>query len=129
MWRPLYAINPTGGPGFAEAVQYGNKYYDNANGTRFENRDIKWEKTIKRNLGIDWALWDGRLTISPEAYWYTTKDLIYTSDLNPTIGYTSQMQNIGQVTNKGIELAITGDILRGEDYVISANFNMGYSKM
>ena len=129
MWRPLYAINPTGGPGFAEAVQYGNKYYDNANGTRFENRDIKWEKTIKRNLGIDWALWGGRLTISPEAYWYTTKDLIYTSDLNSTIGYTSQKQNIGQVTNKGIELTITGDILRGEDYVLSANFNMGHNKM
>ena len=129
MWRPLYAINSTGGPGFGETTQYGDQYYDNQNGNRFENRDIKWEKTTKRNLGVDWSLWGGRLTISPEIYWYTTKDLIYTSDLNSTVGYTSQMQNIGQVTNRGVELSITGDILRGEDYVLSANFNMGHNKM
>lgn len=129
MWRPLYAINSTGGPGFGETTLYGDQYYGNQNGARFENRNIKWEKTTKRNLGVDWALWGGRLTISPEVYWYTTKDLIYSSDLNSTVGYTSQMQNIGQVTNRGIELSISGDILRGEDYVLSANFNMGHNKM
>lgn len=129
MWRPLYAINSTGGPGFGESSTYGEQYYGNQNGARFENRDIKWEKTTKRNIGIDWSLWGGRLTISPEAYWYTTKDLIYTSDLPSVVGYTSQMQNIGQVTNRGVELSITGDILRGTDYVLSANFNMGHNKM
>ena len=39
------------------------------------------------------------------------------------------MQNIGQVTNKGIELSISGDILRGKDYVLSANATMGFNKM
>lgn len=129
LWRDLYAINSTGGPGFAESTQYGEQYYGNNGGTQFRNRDIKWEKTIKRNLGIDWSLWGGRLTISPEVYWYTTKDLLYKSDLPSVVGYTTQMQNIGQVTNRGVELSITGDILRGEDYVLSANFNLGHNKM
>lgn len=39
------------------------------------------------------------------------------------------MQNIGQVTNKGIELSISGDILRGRDYVLSANLSLGMNKM
>ena len=39
------------------------------------------------------------------------------------------MQNIGQVTNKGIELSISGDILRGRDYVLSANLSLGMKKM
>jgi hypothetical protein len=39
------------------------------------------------------------------------------------------MQNIGQVTNKGIELSISGDILQGKDYVLSANLTFGHNKM
>lgn len=129
LWRDLYVISSTGGPGFGEATQYGEQYYSNNGGSQFKNHNIKWEKTIKRNLGVDWSLWGGRLVISPEVYWYTTKDLLYKSDLPSVIGYTTQMQNIGQVTNKGVELSITGDILRGEDYVLSANFNLGHNKM
>lgn len=39
------------------------------------------------------------------------------------------MQNIGQVTNKGVELTISGDILSGRDYVLSANLSLGMNKM
>jgi hypothetical protein len=39
------------------------------------------------------------------------------------------MQNIGQVTNKGFELTISGDILRGKDYVLSGNLTFGSNKM
>ena len=46
-----------------------------------------------------------------------------------TIGYGKQFQNIGQVTNRGFEISINGDILRGKDYVLSANFNLGANKM
>ena len=61
-------------------------------------------------------------------YWNTTRDLLYKSDLPSVIGYTSQMQNIGQVTNKGVEFSISGDILQGKDYVLSANVNFGWNK-
>ena len=61
-------------------------------------------------------------------YWNTTKDLLYNSYLDPTLGYDKQQQNIGQVTNKGLELAISGDILQGKDYVLSGNINFGFNK-
>lgn len=128
MWRQLYAINSTGGPGFGEVTQYGEKYYGNNGGSQMTNKNIKWETSIKRNLAMDLTLFHGRLTISPEYYWYTTKDLLYKSDLPSVIGYTSQMQNIGQVTTRGFELSISGDILQGKDYVLSANFSLGLNK-
>ena len=128
MWRQLYAINSTGGPGFGEVTQFGEQYYGNNGGNKFANHDIKWETTIKRNLAFDISLWNGRVSINPEVYWYTTRDLLYNSDLPSVIGYTSQMQNIGQVTNKGFEFTITGDILQGKDYVLTANLNFGFNK-
>ena len=129
MWRVLYAINSTGGPGFGEVTQFGEQYYGNNGGPRFSNEDIKWETTITRNLAADISLFNGRLTITPEFYWNTTRDLLYKSDLASVLGYTNQMQNIGQVTNKGIELSISGDILQGKDYVLSANVTFGHNKM
>lgn len=128
MWRQLYAINSTGGPGFGEVTQFGEQYYGNNGGSKFANHNIKWETTITRNLAADISLFNGRISITPEFYWYTTRDLLYNSDLPSVIGYTSQMQNIGQVTNKGIDFTITGDILQGKDYVLSANVNFGFNK-
>lgn len=128
MWRELYAINSTGGPGFGEVTPYGEQYYGNNGGSKFTNENIKWETIITRNLAADITLFNGRLTITPELYWNTTKDLLYRSDLPSVVGYTSQMQNIGQVTNKGLEFSVSGDILQGKDYVLSANINFGLNK-
>jgi len=128
MWRYLYSINSTGGPGFGEATQFGEQWYGNRGGATFANKDIKWETTLTRNLAADITLFDSRLTITPEVYWNTTKDLLYRSDIPSATGYISQMQNIGQVTSKGFELTVTGDIFRGSDYVLTANFTMGLNK-
>ena len=128
LWRQLYTINSTGGPGFGEATTYGEQYYGNNGGSKFYNENIKWETTVTRNLAADISLFNGRVTITPEVYWNTTKDLLYSSDLASVLGYTSQMQNIGQVTSKGVEFSISGDILQGKDYVLSANINFGLNK-
>lgn len=129
MWRYLYSVNTTGGPGFGEVTENGEKWYGNAGGSTFANTKIKWETTLTRNLAFDLGLFGDRLTITPEVYWNTTKDLLYKSDVPSTTGYTQQMQNIGQVTNKGFELTISGDILRGKDYVLSGNLTLGSNKM
>lgn len=128
LYLELYENNSSAGPGFGEITPSGEQYYGNKNGDQFFNKKIKWETTITRNLAADISLFNGRLTITPEFYWNTTRDLLYKSNLLQ-LGYTSQMQNIGQVTNKGIELSISGDILQGKDYVLSANLTFGHNKM
>ena len=126
MFLTLYTITSTGGPGFGETTTNGEKYYGLDSSA--PNPEIKWETTITRNLAADISLFNGRVTITPEFYWNTTRDLLYSTGLNSTVGYSKQMQNIGQVTNKGIEFSISGDILQGRDYVLSANVNFGWNR-
>ena len=129
MWRFLYTVNSTGGPGFGEAVENGDSWYANSSdGKTYPNPKIKWEKTLTRNAALDMGFFNDRLTITPEFYWNTTTDLLYWSDVPTVSGFQRQMRNIGQVTNKGIELSISGDILRGKDYVLSANATFGLNK-
>jgi TonB-linked SusC/RagA family outer membrane protein len=128
MWRYLYSVSTTGGPGFGETTPNGEQYYSFGNGNKFTNEKIKWETNIKRNLAADISMFDGRLNITPEFYWNTTKDLLYLSDVPTTSGYTTQMRNIGKVSNRGAELSVNYDILRGSDYVLSANMTFGYNK-
>ncbi len=127
MWRFLYYSNNTEGPGFGETTMDGELWMDT--GKYLVNPDLKWETTLTRNFAFDIALFDNRLRITPEYYWNTTSDLIYEADVLTTMGYAKQYQNIGQVTNRGFELSVNGDILRGKDYVLSASFNIGANKM
>ncbi len=124
LWRYLYTVKSTGGPAFGEV----NGHYYQAN-SDFPNKDVKWETTLTRNLAMDLSFFNGRLTITPEFYWNTTSDLLYKSTIPSVTGYTAQMQNIGEVSNKGFELTINGDILRGKDYVLSGNLTFGLNKM
>lgn len=86
MWRYLYSVNSTGGPGFGESTQFGEQWYGNQGSTTFANKDIKWETTLTRNLAADITLFGGRLTVTPEVYWNTTKDLLYKSDIPSSVG-------------------------------------------
>ena len=128
LWRFLYTTNNSGGPQFSSTTSAnGELYYGTP--SPYGNKDIKWETTITRNLAADISLFGGRLSITPEFYWNTTRDLLYSSVIPSVSGYTRQMQNIGKVQNKGWELTVNGDLLRGKDYVLSANFTLGHNKM
>ena len=128
LWRFLYTSSNSGGPEFASTTAANGELYYSAPGS-YPNKDIKWETTITRNLAADISLFGGRITITPEIYWNTTRDLLYQSPIPSVSGYSRQMQNIGKVNNNGWELTINGDILRGKDYVLSANFTLGHNKM
>jgi len=127
LWRYLYSMEIEGGPGFGESTQYGEMYY--AKPGEYPNTDLKWETTITRNIALDMQFFGGRLTVTPELYFNTTRDLLYKSTISAVAGYTKQYQNIGKVQNNGFELTINGDILRGKDYVLSGNLTLGHNKM
>ena len=128
LWRFLYTTNNAGGPEFATTTTANGELFYGTPGD-YPNKDIKWETTITRNIAMDISLWGGRLSITPEIYWNTTRDLLYKTDIPGVSGYQKQMQNIGKVQNNGWELTINGDILRGKDYVLSGNFTLGHNKM
>ena len=126
LFRYLYSVSTSGGPGFGETTELGESYYS---ASSYPNKNIKWETTITRNIAADITLFGGRLTVTPEVYFNTTRDLLYSATIAGVTGFTKQMQNIGKVTNNGWELTVNGDILRGKDYVLSGNFTLGKNKM
>ena len=128
MWRFLYTIATSGGPGFGETIENGEQYYSIGDGRTYPNTKIKWETTLTRNIALDMGFFKGRVSVTPEFYWNTTSDLLYTSDVPTVSGYTRQIRNIGQVTNRGVELTVNGDILRGRDHVLSGNLSFGFNK-
>ena len=128
LWRFLYTSSNSGGPEFASTTTANGELYYSVP-SDYPNKDIKWETTITRNIAADISLFSGRLSITPEFYWNTTRDLLYRSYIPGVSGYSRQMQNIGKVQNNGWELTLNADLLRGKDYVLSANFTLGHNKM
>lgn len=96
--------------------------------TAVANNDLTWETTAQLNLGTDISFFDDRINVSVDLYRMVTYDLLFTVPLPQYSGYGGQLQNIGEVENKGIELALGGKILTGglkwdTDLNVSANRN------
>nr|WP_321353886.1 TonB-dependent receptor [uncultured Draconibacterium sp.] len=75
------------------------------------NNDLGWEYSETVNLGLDFTLFDGRLSGTAEYYVTNTKDLLLRLNLPPTSGVGSYMGNIGETQNKGFELSLNGTII------------------
>ncbi len=92
------------------------------------NPDLKWETSISRNLGLDFGFFRNRIRGSIDAYWNTTKDILMKVPTNSSSGYTYQYRNVGQTSNKGIEVAVGADLIRKKDFNLSLNLTYNYNK-
>ena len=92
------------------------------------NPNLKWETTITRNLGLDFAFLKSRIYGSVDVYKNSTKDLLMLTAISAISGFTSTYDNIGGTSNKGIELALGGDIMRSRDFNLSVNFNININR-
>ena len=88
------------------------------------NTDLSWESTAQTNIGIDLGLWNNRLGITADYYNMITSDLLFNAPVPGFTGATSQIQNVGEVQNKGFEFAVSPKILSGElKWNMSANIS------
>jgi TonB-linked SusC/RagA family outer membrane protein len=92
------------------------------------NPNLKWETTITRDLGLDFAFLKSRIYGTLDFYWNSTKDLLMLTSVSAISGFSSTYDNIGSTSNKGIELSLGGDIIRKKDFTLSANFNINFNK-
>ena len=70
------------------------------------NPNLKWESTSQGNIGLDAALLRSRLLLTADVYNKTTRDLLLEVAVPANLGYSSQLQNIGSVRNRGVELSL-----------------------
>lgn len=120
---------------FSQLFQAGGApYYLNHNqvlgsvATTLSNEKLKWEVTTSRDFGIDLALWENRVQFTGDVYYNTTSDLLINRPIPPFLGYSSQLQNIGKTSNKGVELQLTGIIFNKPDFSWTATANASFNR-
>lgn len=91
--------------------------------TQFENPDLRWEKSAVANIGLDFRLFD-RLYGTLEVYDRRTMDLLLNVPLSSTSGITSQLRNIGEMQNRGVEISLGADILNPRTSELRWNFDV-----
>lgn len=96
------------------------------------NADLKWETTKTFNVGLDFSLLNNRLFGSVEGYKSKTENLLYNVNI-PTINYglKEMATNIGQLSNHGIEITLTGIPVKTRDFTwtITGNFSRNRNKV
>lgn len=107
------------------AGQYdGSSSYSKSNDV---NDNLKWETTLSYNVGADLSLFNDRLSIVADAYYKKTSDLLLNVPVGFSSGVSSQLENVGNVVNKGVELTVSATIIKGKDISWSASANIAHN--
>jgi TonB-linked SusC/RagA family outer membrane protein len=137
--RASYGVTGRSGfPRYTSLSRYqGYGRYQNDNGEWIQvygpannfNPNLKWEKAISYNVGVDFSLFDSRLSGSID--WFNRKSTDLLSNYDVPVGSYVQDQmfvNVGNSSSKGIELNLNWDVVRGKDFTYSTNFTGSYIK-
>lgn len=93
------------------------------------NPDLKWESTAMLNVGLDFTLFNSRLNGTIEWYNKKTSDMLYNYEVpTPPFVYNKMQANVGDMTNKGIEIMLNMDILRKKDFSWNMSLNLAHNK-
>jgi len=121
------SVNPYASLGSlaSEPYNYGTNglygYYVNS----LPNPDLSWEFTTTTNFGLDFGLFENRLTASVEYYHQKTEDILQSVSLPQTSGVSSVVKNIGESENKGLEITMSSiNIEKSDGLTWSTDLNI-----
>ena len=97
--------------------------------TRNSNPDLKWETTGMFNIGLDFGFFNNRLTGTIEYYDKRTSDLIYDYEVSTNrYPYGWMTANVGDISNKGIEISINAIPVQTRNFTWSTSINLSHNK-
>ena len=113
-----------------------NLYYADGSGnaqtaftvTNLSNNSLKWEKTASWNAGLDFGLFNSRLSGTLDVYQKKTTDLLISRTLPGSAGFASTYYNQGAMKNNGVELSLNAQIIDKKDWKWSVRGNIGFNK-
>lgn len=108
MWRRTFKGMFTGQQNMVAGIGGKPNIYLTNSSSVLINEDLVWETTATRNLGVDFGVLKNRLSGSVELYWNTTRDLLIKNKIPLHTGYNEQQVNVGQTSNRGLEISLTG---------------------
>jgi tonB-dependent receptor len=91
------------------------------------NDQLRWEKTKTTNFGMDFSMFDDRLSMTLDYYIRKSVDLLASDNMDPTTGYASLSKNVGSIRNSGVEVSLGGRIL-DQDLKWNTNLVFAYNK-
>ncbi|WBL26406.1 SusC/RagA family TonB-linked outer membrane protein [Zunongwangia sp. HGR-M22] len=112
----------------ASATNLGDASVSTAYLTGLANQDLTWERTTEINLGIDFGFLNNRISGSIDLYERKNTDIIFYTPLPSVTGYGGTYDNVGESTNRGIEIALNTTNINSEDFRWTTNFNFASNK-
>ena len=92
------------------------------------NEELGWEKTTQYNLGVDFQLFDRRLSGTVDVYRSRTTDLIMQRSIPSVTGFTTTFANIGETANRGIDMSLTTVNIKKQNFTWSTTLNASWQK-
>lgn len=97
---------------------------------RIANPDLRWESTSQFDIGIDASFWNGRVSMTADYYVKNTRDLLLNVQVPASSGFTTSLQNVGSLENKGFEFYLNTVILQGNvDWDFSVNLSTNRNRV
>ena len=109
-----YGLNNTLQPGYAISS--------------LANPGLKWETILSRNIGVDLTLFSSRVQLTLDAYLNDTRNLLINVPIAANSGFPKQLQNVGNVRNRGLELQLNATALSNKNFKWNLNFNISTNR-
>ena len=119
----LYAISTSSG----YILGAGQTYSPGAYQSNMAVPDLRWETTAQTNIGLDLELLK-RFNLTVDVYKKNTKDLLLNAEMALSTGFGNVQQNVGEVSNKGIEFTLDGQLIKKKDFSWTSRFNISFNK-
>lgn len=112
-------------------VIFNNAYNSALYRSSFGNPDLKWEKTLQWDAGVDISVLNQRIDLSLDYYYKRTNDLLLNAPIPSSSGLNTVMRNIGSVQNQGFELTLNTHNIKTDDFnwTSSVLFNVNRNKI
>lgn len=107
------------GPGYSVGLLPGNV---------MPNPFLKWENSASHNAGLDFGFFNNAISGSLEVYTTKTTDLLVYKTLQASSGYSSQLANLGEVQNRGVELQLSSTPIKTKDFTMAVNLTFSQNR-
>lgn len=116
--------------GSGSNYQFNHVYTVGLSPTGIPNADLRWEKSNQKDIGVDIAFLNNRITLVADYYQKRTDDLLFVKNLPLSSGYTSVTGNFASIENRGVELSMNAKILDGPlKWDVSGNISINRNKL
>lgn len=123
-FRGIYTPSQSGA-----SVQFGNQFVSTLRPEEFDE-DLKWEELTTYNIGLDFGLFNDRLSGSVDAYYRETEDLLATVPVPAGANLSDLLTtNIGQTVSRGIEVGLDGILVQNENFSWNINYNITFQDL